>query len=257
MDNSFAHRSAVITGAGQGIGFALACKLLEQGARVLLNDRDAGLLDQVEKSLSPWKDQVILFPGDASQKKVILAMVDTAVKKFGSLEMAIANAGLTFSGDFLNFQEDHLYQMLHLNLGGSFLLAQAAAAHMTGQGKGGRILFMSSVTGFQAHRHLEGYGMTKAALRMLARSLGPQLAPAGITVNCIAPGATITERTTEIGDEYAKGWSEVIPTGHPATTEDIAYAGLFLLGRGASHITGQTLVVDGGWTATSPLPEHI
>lgn len=124
---------------------------------------------------------------------------------------------------------------------------------MQEQGTGGRILFTSSVTGHQAHKNLAAYGMTKAALEMLAKNLVIELSPYRITVNAIAPGATITERTTNDPD-YEKIWSTLTPLGRPATVNDIAQAALFLLSDGARHITGQSLVIDGGWTAVSPSP---
>jgi 3-oxoacyl-[acyl-carrier protein] reductase len=95
--------------------------------------------------------------------------------------------------------------------------------------------------------------MTKAALEMLARNLVVELSPYSINVNAIAPGATLTERTVD-DPGYEKTWSTITPMGRPATTADIANAALFLVSRGARHITGQSLVIDGGWTAVSPSP---
>jgi 3-oxoacyl-[acyl-carrier protein] reductase len=124
---------------------------------------------------------------------------------------------------------------------------------MKQQGNGGRILFTSSVTGHQAHKELAAYGMTKAALEMLAKSLVLELSPYKITVNAIAPGATMTERT-EQDKGFAETWSRITPMGRPANVQDIAEAALFLLSPGASHITGQSLIIDGGWTSISPSP---
>jgi NAD(P)-dependent dehydrogenase (short-subunit alcohol dehydrogenase family) len=142
---------------------------------------------------------------------------------------------------------------MRLNLGGTFFLAQAAAIQMRAQGDGGSIVFTSSVTGHQAHRQLTAYGMSKAAIEMLARGLVVELSPYGITVNAVAPGATLTERTAaDAGYEHT--WSELTPMGRPASPADIAQAILFLAGPGARHITGQTLIVDGGWSVVSPGP---
>ena len=113
---------------------------------------------------------------------------------------------------------------------------------------------MSSVTGHQYHPDLAAYGMSKAAIRMLAKSLGVELAPHGITVNGISPGATATERTLS-DPTYDETWSKLNPTGRPGTVQDVAHAALFLLSPHAGQITGQTLIVDGGWTAVSPPPE--
>lgn len=125
---------------------------------------------------------------------------------------------------------------------------------MIQQQSGGSILFMSSVTGHQYHPNLTAYGMSKAAIKFLAKTLGVELAAHGITVNAISPGATITERTLQLGDNYAEVWARITPTGRAATTEDIANTALFLLSPQSRQITGQTILVDGGWTAVSPPP---
>jgi NAD(P)-dependent dehydrogenase (short-subunit alcohol dehydrogenase family) len=118
---------------------------------------------------------------------------------------------------------------------------------------GGTLLFTSSVTGHQAHKDLAVYGMTKAALEMLAKNLVIEVSKYKINVNAIAPGATLTERTLN-DSAYEKIWSELTPMGRPATVADIANAALFLVSDNARHITGQSLIVDGGWTCISPSP---
>ena len=256
MTNHFQGKCTIVTGAAQGIGFRIALELLENGAKVVLNDVNQDFLQEAEKQLGDWAGNFVTHRGDVSKKSVILEMVDLALNQFQSLDMVVANAGLTVIGPFLELPEERLQEMLNLNLAGSFLLAQAAANHMIKQKGSGRILLLSSVAGIQAHQDMEGYGMTKAALRMLAKSLGTLLVPHGITVNCIAPGATETERTL-LDPQYAAIWNRVIPSGRISSTEDIAKAALFLLGPHSSQVTGQTLVVDGGWTATSPLPPEL
>jgi NAD(P)-dependent dehydrogenase (short-subunit alcohol dehydrogenase family) len=126
---------------------------------------------------------------------------------------------------------------------------------MKTQGTGGSILFTSSVTGHQAHKQLAAYGMSKAALEMLAKHLVPELSPYRINVNAIAPGATLTERTLH-DPEYAATWAQLTPLGRAADVSDIADAATFLVSPQARHITGQTLIVDGGWTSISPSPFH-
>src|SRR5690606_26598741 len=112
---------------------------------------------------------------------------------------------------------------------------------------------MSSVTGHQAHKNLAAYGMSKAALEMLAKNLVIELSPFKINVNTVAPGATLTERTLQEAD-YSKIWENLTPMGRPASVGDIAAAVLFLVSDRARHITGQSLVIDGGWTSVSPSP---
>ncbi len=134
-----------------------------------------------------------------------------------------------------------------------FFLAQAAANQMKKQTSGGSLLFTSSVTGHQAHKQLAAYSMSKAALEMLAKNLVIELSQYNINVNTIAPGATLTERTLD-DPGYAETWSKLTPLGKAASVNDISNAALFFVSEKARHITGQTLIVDGGWTCVSPSP---
>jgi glucose 1-dehydrogenase len=250
--DSFEGRGAIVTGAGVGIGYEIARQLARRGARVVLNDIDSDVAHAAAERLTDEGD-VIAVAGDSSDLAVIDRMVASAVNA-GSLDMVVANAGITTFGDFLTYAPEQFEQVTGVNLRGTFFLAQRAALAMIDAGGGGSMVFTSSVTGHQAHPKLAAYGMTKAAIRMLAKSLGVELAPYGVRVNAVSPGATLTERTMEDAG-YRAEWSELVPLGEPATPSDIAEAVLFLLSGAARHITAQTLVVDGGWTAYSPPPE--
>ncbi len=249
----FTGQVAIITGAGQGIGFEIARQMANNGAAILINDINEGLIHKAAAQIIAEGGNCHALAGDAADIIFIQQMVDTTVQHFGKLTIAIANAGITLFGDFLAYPSASLQSVMDLNLQGSFFLAQRAARQIIKQQSGGSILFMSSVTGHQAHKDLAAYGMTKAALEMLAKHLVIELAPWQITVNTVAPGATLTERTLEDAD-YKKTWSRITPMGRAGTVGDVANAVLFLVSPDSRQITGQNLIVDGGWSVVSASP---
>lgn len=254
INNNFTGLTAIVTGAGNGIGFEVARQLALHGASVVMNDIDADLIGESSDKINRIAaGKTYPFAGDAGDVAVIEQLVNVVVEKFGKVDIVIANAGITLFGDFLQYEPEALQRVMRLNLQGSFFLAQKAAKQMIKQQRGGSILFMSSVTGHQAHKNLAAYGMTKAALEMLAKNLVIELSEYQITVNTVAPGATLTERTLEDA-EYKATWSRITPMGRPATVEDVASAVLFMVSPAARHITGQNIIVDGGWTAVSVSP---
>jgi glucose 1-dehydrogenase len=251
---SFKNKVAIVTGAGQGIGLEICRLLAAEGASVVLNDVDENLANSaVQQVVNSTGGQCIAFAGDASEPSFIQQMVQTAVANYGQLDIVVANAGITLFGDFFTYSPEAFFRVMQVNLGGTFFLAQAAASQMKQQLSGGSLLFMSSVTGHQAHKDLAAYGMSKAALEMLAKNLVIELSQYKINVNTIAPGATLTERTMN-DPAYADTWSRITPMGRAATVTDIANTALFLVSEKARHITGQSLIADGGWTCISPSP---
>ena len=245
---------AIITGAGQGIGLEIARQLIEGGTHLILNDLEQTLTDEAVEQLSQiGKGAVYGCAGDSASDAVISELIDLAMHNFGTVDKVVANAGITLFGNFLDYSRDDFFEVTRINQAGTFFLTQAAARIMKSQPNGGSILLTSSVTAHQSHENLAAYAMSKAAIEMLAKNLVLELAPFGIRVNTIAPGATMTERTTS-DPNYIDTWSRLTPLGHPANTTDIAAAAVFLLSDAARHITGQTLIVDGGWTSISPSP---
>lgn len=254
--NRFRNKVAIITGAGIGIGFEIAKKFALGGAKVVINDLDPELTKKAIKAINDLGGDCIGIAGDAGDVSFIQELVDQTVQQYGKVDIAVPNAGITLFDSFFNYTEDKLSKVIQLNIIGSFFLLQTASKVMIKNKTKGKLILMSSVTGHQAHKDLAAYGLTKAALEMLAKSLVIELSPHGININAVAPGATITERTTADMD-YTRVWSKITPMGTPATTENIADVILFLASDEASHITGQTIIVDGGWTSVSPGPETV
>jgi glucose 1-dehydrogenase len=245
-------RVVLVTGAGRGIGRAIAEAFAAAGDVVAVNDKEGGLAAKVATSLGPGASA---HEADIADVSAVRAMVDAVVQRHGRLDVLVANAGVTRFGDFLDYEPDDFDHLLAVNLRGSYFTAQAAARTMVAQAAPGRIVLLSSVTGLQSMRGLSAYGTSKAGLRMMARTLALELGPHGITVNAVAPGATLTERTLAEAPQYEEAWAAVAPDRRTGHAEDVAHAVLYLCSPAARHVTGHTLVVDGGWTTTGRVPD--
>ncbi|HEU4329040.1 MAG TPA: SDR family oxidoreductase [Roseiflexaceae bacterium] len=248
------NQTAIVTGANREIGAAMAVALAGAGAAVLLAhygeaERAAATAAQIVAA----GGRALPHEADLADVTQNQALVARAVAEFGRLDIFVANAGLTLARPFLETSPDDWDTLIGLNLKGSFFGAQAAARRMVAQG-GGRIVFSSSVTGVQAIPGLSAYGITKAALRHMAATLASELGPHGITVNALAIGAVDNERNRAGDPDYNAHWAGVTPTGRCGQPEDVAAALLFLASPAARHVNGQTLVVDGGWSNSSPVP---
>ena len=251
----FLNQTVIVTGAGEGIGYEVARQFCVEGASTILNDiLPERAIAAAESIASETGARCLPAPGDVADIEVVRALVRQAVDTFGQLNVCVCNAGLTSWGDFFDYLPADFERVVGVNLRGSYFLAQAAARQFRAQEKGGRIVLMSSVTGHRAVPYLSAYGMTKAALEMLARNLVLELSPHGITINCVAPGAVITPRNLNDDPDYEARWGSLIPVGKAIQTQDIANAVLFLAAPESAKITGQAIVVDGGWTSTSPIP---
>lgn len=253
----FQGQQVLVTGAGTGIGYGICEQFAREGATVALNDLDTGLAQQAAQAINRelGTEQVFAYPGNVSDVAAVREMVQSFAGQHGGLSVVVANAGITNYGEFITYTPEAFDTLTGVNLRGSYFTAQAAAQQMIAHQMPGRIIFMSSVTGVQAHRNLSAYGVTKAGLRMMAKALAVELGEYGITVNTIGAGATLTERTLQDDPHYERNWNSVAPNGRTAQVADIAAATLFLASPEARHITGETLMVDGGWTIYSPLPE--
>jgi 3-oxoacyl-[acyl-carrier protein] reductase len=256
MSDGFAGQVAWVTGAGAGLGYAVAAGLARAGARVAVNDIDPALAAAAAARINAacGAELAHAFPGDVADVAAVRAQAAAIGDRLGPPAICLANAGITMFGGFLDYEPEQFDQLMAVNLRGSYFTAQAAARAMLAAKLPGRIVLMASVTGMRAVGGLGTYGISKAGIIAMARSLAFELGPHGITVNAVAPGATITERTLQETPNYEADWAAVTPDRRAGQAEDVAAAVLFLASPAARHMNGQTLVVDGGWSGSSPLP---
>jgi glucose 1-dehydrogenase len=254
--SAFSGKAVLVTGAGAGIGYALCQAFASAGAMVALNDIDSTLCQRAAQQINGTQgvERVHPYACDVADVAAVRTMFQRFVDTAGRLDITIANAGITNYGAFLTYTPEVFDRLTSVNLRGSFFTAQTAARIMINAHIPGRIILISSVTGIQAHVNLGGYGITKAGIGMMAKIIALEVGTYGITANAISPGATLTERTLQDDPEYERHWASVTPAGHVGYVEDIVAAALYLASPEARHVTGHTLVVDGGWTLQSPLP---
>ncbi len=246
---------ALVTGAGTGIGQALAVRFAREGAHVGINyhqnaDGARQTLDQVREA---GVDGEIL-QGDLRTADAARGVVERAADHFGRLDILVNNSGITSWGPFLEYTETAFDDVVDTNLKGSYFASQAAARRFIKQDSPGRIVLISSLVGVNAVEYLSAYSMTKAGLRMLARSLGYELGRYKITVNAIGVGPTLNERNLRDDPEYDAHWGAVVPVGRAATADDACSAAVYLCSEEASYVNATTLMVDGGWSAYGPTP---
>lgn len=245
---------AIVTGARRGIGKAIAQKLAEAGANVIVSDIDLKETQTTTEEIAYETGQETLaVKCDVTQKGEVEEMVRQTVEKFGKLDILVNNAGIAPFKPFLEMAEEDWDKVLDINLKGQFLCAQAAAKEMVKQKKG-RIINIASIAsgqvgaGFAQAAH---YCASKGGIVALTEALAQELTPMGINVNAIGPGIIKTKMTEGIlSDEKAtQNFLARIPKGRFGKPEDVAYLAVFLASDEADYMTGATIFIDGGWTA--------
>ena len=237
----FSNQVAIVTGAGHGIGRAVAERFAAEGARVVVNDLSEARAKEVAGSLPAG--QGIAVAADVSSKVQVDALFDAALAAFGTVDVLVNNAGdIHAARHFLDGDEAWWDHLLDVNLKGSYLCAHRAA-HIMAVKHSGVIINMSSGGATRAHRGNVAYDASKGGIEAMTRAMALDLAPYGVRVNAIVPGLI---RTYDIDDATAAERGHVVPMGRLGTPEDLAGPTVFLATEDARYITGACLVVDGG-----------
>ena len=238
-------RTALVTGASQGIGRAVALALAADGVNVALASRQREKLDALAAEIAAAGGEALALAVDVTRDAEVKAAVQQAQKHFGSLDILVNNAGITRDQLALRMKREDWDAVLATNLTAAFVAIQAALPGMVRQ-RWGRIINIASVVAQSGNPGQANYVAAKAGLIGLTKSLALELASRSITVNAVAPGYISTAMTAGLGEQASERLLEHIPLGRIGTAEEVAAAVRFLAGESASYITGQTLDVNGG-----------
>lgn len=237
---------AVVTGASRGIGRAIALKLANEGAKVVVNySGSQAKAEEVVAMIQENGGEAIAVQASVSQTEEVTALMDTAVKTYGSLDILVNNAGITRDNLIMRMKEDEWDDVLNTNLKGVFLCTKAVTRQMMKQ-RAGRIINISSIVGVAGNAGQANYVAAKAGVIGLTKTTAKELASRNILVNAIAPGFIETEMTEQLPEDIKQGMLTQIPLAKLGQPEDIAKAVAFLASEDANYMTGQTLHIDGG-----------
>lgn len=244
-------RVALVTGAGRGLGRGIALALAHAGADIVAAARTGAELEETCARAAELGRKTLARAVDLSRPESAADLVHATVSTFGRLDILVNAAGVNVRQPAADFTPADLSQVMRVNVDSAFFLAQAAAPVMRAAGRG-RIICVTSVSARVAIPRVSVYSMSKAALEQMVRALAIEWARDGITVNAIAPGRFWTAMTDAIFSNPAlhENAVRVIPMGRPGVPSDLGGAAVFLASDASAYVTGQTIVVDGGWLAS-------
>lgn len=238
--------AALVTGGGRGIGRAICLALAKAGFDVCINyAASAAAAEQTAEECKAFGVQAMTLQADVTDPAQCQALVETAAKTFGRLDVLVNNAGVTADKLILRMQEADFDKVINANLKGAFFCCKTACKLMMRQ-RYGRIINISSVVGLHGNAGQSNYAASKAGLIGLTKSLAKEFAARGVTVNAVAPGFIETDMTAAMSDAAKEAALTAVPAGKVGHAEDVANAVAFLASAEAGYITGQVLYVDGG-----------
>jgi glucose 1-dehydrogenase len=255
MADTLEDKVAIVTGGNTGIGAAVVLALAAEGAKVVIDyvaNKDAE--EELERKLAALHESAVGVQADVSKVADLQRLVDAAVSNFGRLDVLVNNAGIETRSSVLDTTEDQYEKVLAINLKSAFFGTQLAAKQMISQGGGGRIINMTSVHEDWPMPGNTPYCLSKGGMRMLTRTAGLELAPHGILVTGVGPGAVDTpiNASTVSNPELLAKLNASIPIGRLAEPEEIASVVAFLAGDGAKYVTATTIFADGGIMQSGP-----
>jgi 3-oxoacyl-[acyl-carrier protein] reductase len=235
-------RTALVTGATGGIGGAIARALHKQGATVSISGTRREALDKLAGELG---QRVHVLPCDLSNAEAVEALVPSAEKAMGQVDILIANAGITRDNLFVQLTDESFTDVINVNLTSTFRLTRAAVKLMMRK-RFGRVVAITSVVGVTGNAGQGNYSASKAGLIGMMKSVAQEYAKRNVTANCIAPGFIATAMTDVLNDKQKEAILSKVPAGRLGTPEDIAAAAVYLCSNEAAYVTGQTVHVNGG-----------
>jgi len=243
---NLSNRVAIVTGSGRGIGRAIALKLAEAGATVVVNDiGESEPVNSVVEEIKAINGQSLAIMADVSLASDVNGMVETTINTYGKIDILVNNAGIARDQLVMRMSDEEWDNVLNVNLKSVFLCTRAVLRHMVKQ-RWGRIISIASIVGIVGNPGQANYASAKAGIIGLTRTIAKEVASRHITVNAIAPGFIDTEMTQQLAADWRQELKKRIPLGYLGSPRDVAEAVAFLASEEARYITGQVLNVDGG-----------
>jgi NAD(P)-dependent dehydrogenase (short-subunit alcohol dehydrogenase family) len=260
-----AGKVAIVTGSSRGIGHGIALRFAQEGARVVMTARGADALAEAAREVESCGAGVLAIAGDAGVKQDVEGMFAQVLETFGTVDIVVNNAAWASpQAHILEMDEAHWDTVIRTNLKSVYLHCHRTANIMVDQRKAGSIINISSFAAARAHRYMAAYDATKGGMEAMTRTMAIDLAPFGIRVNVVGPGAIHTPEFEAAGEEAKRARGKTVPLGRVGYPSDVAGAVAFLASEDASYITGQVLYVDGGMLAQlrspqvdQPLPDTV